>query len=539
MDHLIPVITSIINEIVDIIENADSPLKDKPNWAKRELLEMIIDCPDTDILKRITRDRYFKDLSFILFNHPHYGYSATAFTPVKQGQSYLSSVYFQAEGIDPSTINALLHRVSTLTTNDFKVIGLGEEINDRTLKRLKEHAKDAVYEWIQKYGLISYEGVGISYQTNELRGLQFETFRALWKAVAYYKDDFFISYDKVFKTFGLWEGFYSHYITQPKMIGGRLNEILIGKLNEFIDESSPFGYLLGDKLRAYQDAKDKLIQLEKAKAKAEVAWLETRAGVLTWFDQLFEPSSGDPRYSSGFKSSELYKAWLVCMNFFELFGTEPMTGYSIPDGAFNVDEEGTFASHHLNRANKASMALYDIILTWSDFHPDPYEAISELMGETRQRMLKYRLRKLFELGIHKDEVQDGNWITEEDFRTIFPDNLEFEVRFRNGDEFRGSLFYLWNDVFTEKSFQDKLRDINDKIQIFRDALKYGKNPYIELLKASCPSAETRFLEKAITFTNAFCRLGTEGLFPTGGGHNAGELAYIWHIYLMRQAFDLE
>lgn len=101
------------------------------------------------------------------------------------------------------------------------------------------------------------------------------------------------------------------------------------------------------------------------------------------------------------------------------------------------------------------------------------------------------------------------------------------------------IFYLWNEVFTESTFQDKLKRINDKIQTFRDALKDGKNPYLELLKAVYPSVEGRFLVGAITFTTAFCRLGTEGLFPTGEGHSAGELAYIWHIYMMRVAFDLE
>ena len=163
------------------------------------------------------------------------------------------------------------------------------------------------------------------------------------------------------------------------------------------------------------------------------------------------------------------------------------------------------------------------------------------MGETHQRMLKYRLRKLFELGINKDEslVQGSNWITEEDFKAIFPDDLEFKVEFRNGDRFEGSLFYLWNNVFTDKTFNNKLSDINKKIDIFRKALKDGRNPYLELLKRIYPSAEERFLEHAITFATAFNRLGVERLTPTERGHSADELAYIWHIYLMKQAFDLE
>ena len=151
------------------------------------------------------------------------------------------------------------------------------------------------------------------------------------------------------------------------------------------------------------------------------------------------------------------------------------------------------------------------------------------------------MRKLFELGINKDEslVQGSNWITEDDFKAIFPDNLEFKVEFRNGDRFEGSLFYLWNDVFTESTFEDKLNKINDRIQTFRDAIKNGRNPYLEILKGFYPSVEERFLENALTFATAFSRLGVERLTPTERGHSAGELAYIWHIYLMKQAFNLE
>ena len=533
LDHLVPVVNSIINEIVDIIKfNIESPLADKPNWAKKELLEMVIDCPGIDVLKMI---KTMKDLSFILFNHPNYGISAG------ERNNYLTDVYFMWDGIDPSTINALLYRISTLSIDDFQIIKLDDEVNDDVLKKLKEHAKNAVYEWIQKYGLINYEGVGVGYQTKELRDLQFKTFRALWKAVAYRENGFFLSYNRVFKAFDLWQGFYSRYITRPLMIGDKTIERIVGKFDNFISEISGTTWQDNVKLQAYQFAKERLVQLERAKHDAKETWLDTKTGVLSWFDQLFEPSPRDPRYSYGFTNSPIYKAWIVCMGIFELFGTDPMTGHSIPDTVFNVDEAGRYAPHHIDRDNKASLALYDLILTWNSYHPDPYEGFSESMGETHQRMLKYRLRKLFELGINKDEnsVQGSNWITEEDFKAVFPDNLEFEVEFRNGDRFKGSLFYLWNDVFTESSFQDKLDGINDKIKTFRDALKDGKNPYIELLKASYPSVEDRFLEDAQTFATAFCRLGIDRLFPTTERHSAGELAYIWHIYMMKTAFNLE
>ncbi|MFX1572099.1 MAG: hypothetical protein ACFFB0_05080 [Promethearchaeota archaeon] len=83
--------------------------------------------------------------------------------------------------------------------------------------------------------------------------------------------------------------------------------------------------------------------------------------------------------------------------------------------------------------------------------------------------------------------------------------------------------------------------INDKVKIFRDANKEGRDPYIELLTALYPSTKERLQEKAITCTTAFCRLSTEGVFAgrSGGEPSAGELAYIWHIYLIKAAFDLE
>lgn len=77
--------------------------------------------------------------------------------------------------------------------------------------------------------------------------------------------------------------------------------------------------------------------------------------------------------------------------------------------------------------------------------------------------------------------------------------------------------------------------MNGKITRFRKALTEGKNPYMEFL-TDYPSVESRFLEDAITFAKAFCRLGAERIFDRA---TAGELAYIWHIYLIRQTFDLE
>ncbi len=417
----------------------------------------------------------------------------------------------------------------------------------------KEHAKEAVSDWIKKYGIISYDGVGANYRTNNLMDTQFDAFKALWTAVAYREDDFFISYESVFRTFGLWKSFYNEYVTHSSVVGARLAGPIINKLDQFIlEESYPtlssYNAIVNmdpslqdpSKILAYKEAKNKLIELQAAKQEAQETWLKSEKGVKTWFDGLFEPYSGDPRYTRAFRDSDsLYKAWLTIMEIFEGFGTDYMTGESIPNAAFDKsDGSAISADHHMVRSNKMSNALYDIFLTWTKggYHPDPYESFSELNGIHSQRLLKYRLRELFELGINKDEsiVKNSQWITEADFRTIFPDSLEYEVEYRN-TRYKGSLYYLWNDVFTKKSFQEKLETINYKLTVYREALSKGLNPFEAVLSKFLPAAESRYLIKASKFADRFWMLGSEYSFSD---HDAKELARIWQVYLMKVAFDL-
>lgn len=103
----------------------------------------------------------------------------------------------------------------------------------------------------------------------------------------------------------------------------------------------------------------------KALEKAQEAWLRTDRGAKSWFDGLFEPCSYAPIYTKPFSDSDsLYKAWLVVMELFESFGTDHMTGESIPNAAFDKnDKSAVFAPHHMERGNKMSNALYDIFLT--------------------------------------------------------------------------------------------------------------------------------------------------------------------------------
>ncbi len=115
-----------------------------------------------------------------------------------------------------------------------------------------------------------------------------------------------------------------------------------------------------------------------------------------------------------------------------------------------------------------------------------------------------------------------------------PDSLEYEVEYKN-TKYKGSLYYLWNDVFTKKSFQDKLETMNYKITSYRKALAEGLNPHVAVLSKYLPAAESRYLVKASTFADRFWMLGSEYSFSD---HDAEELARIWQVYLMKVAFDL-
>ena len=95
---------------------------------------------------------------------------------------------------------------------------------------------------------------------------------------------------------------------------------------------------------------------------------------------------------------------------------------------------------------------------------------------------------------------------------------------------------MWDNVFAKTNdFNAKLYEINRKIQAFKDATKSGNNPYIAVIKEFYPAVESRFLEDASLFASQFMRLATNNLFTV---HSADSLANVWHIYLMRKAFEI-
>lgn len=167
------------------------------------------------------------------------------------------------------------------------------------------------------------------------------------------------------------------------------------------------------------------------------------------------------------------------------------------------------------------------------------------MSETQQRILQEGMRKLIEVGISKDELDAGTsgsysgkvkqWITLDDFKKVFPDTLTFTFRYQ-GNKYTNSLYEVWEFLFMGGIFDDKLFDINKKIQTFKDALKDGKNPYTAMLEKHFPAANERFLEEAKIFASQFIKLADNNMFT--GHYSDIDLANRWHIYLMSVAFDI-
>ncbi|KKL16024.1 hypothetical protein LCGC14_2499730, partial [marine sediment metagenome] len=409
----------------------------KYNFYVKDFLERIIDCPDTDILKLVNTKN---DLDFLLFDYPSYRSST---------KTYLTEIYFARPGwASLATFERVLHRISVLELSDFDAIGLGDEIDYTTLKKLKEHAQSTIYEFSQQNKINNYLRVGFSYETKELRDLQLEVFRALWKATAYHEDDFFLFFTGVAQAFGYSKGFYTGHITNPGMLLDSDVMKLSKILDKFILEMSSSSTSLFNikKLRAYLDAQKKLIQYQQLRYQSIVEWSESDAPK-TWFQKLFLPSTTRKGYAYGFAEDPLYRGWAVSMDLFDLFGTEPISGISIPDAAFDVNDPLTYNLHHPSK-NTMSIALYDQILTIQQLG---IHLVYESMSETQQIILKKGLRELMLTGILKSESQVGSepgldssinlysgtdvkqWVTLADFKRIFPDALKFTFRYGEDD----------------------------------------------------------------------------------------------------------
>ncbi len=398
--HLNPKVIFIFSDIASVINNKlkNKNLLDKftpansPDYAaKRELLERIIDCPDTEVLKMIDRKG---DLDFLLFNHPSY---------TDNTNSYLHAVYFDNPGWNSlAFIDCLLSRVSSLKIDDFEKVGLEEEINSEALMKLKKHVKRVIEEFIQEFDIYNYQAVGVTYQSKELRDSQLEAIRALWKAASYHENSHFISYSKFSEVFECGKSFYTDHITLSGMISDLGVIHFSKKLDGFItEEASSISSLYitsnidlsytNEKLKNYVDAKAKLLHYSQLRQEHIEIWLKSDESTKSWFENLFIPSGHRPGYAYGFGDDALYRGFMVTMNLLGYFGTDFISGIAIPNTAFdNNNPQFKYATHHPSK-NKMSLALYDQILTMKQYSlHDVYESMSEI----QQSILKYGIWRL-------------------------------------------------------------------------------------------------------------------------------------------------
>ncbi len=556
-------VEDIMDEALYHIDNqrrVENLLADFPDGDKKEFLLQIINCPDTDILKLTEKQ---KDLSFLLFG---------IYTPP---QIYLRDVYFAKiawRSID--SFDRAVHRISLLELSDFEKVGLRSYIDSNTLKKLKEHSENVMNEFISSHHINSYDSVGITYHTKELRDLQLDTIRTLWTAAVYHSDKDSISYGEFCEIYNIPRDFYNPHITHSVIINtqksakfaSKLDEWLVEESSSIITPTNPLSYssIINDptsswistkKSLAYLEAREKLLEFETHKQNAIDFWMKSDTADKTWFSKLFAPTSSG--YAFGF-NEPLYRAFSTTIGLLELFATEPISGISIPDAAFDASDSAFRSARHHFTSNRLSLALYDQIPTIEQFG---IHKVYESMSQAQQNILKQKLRELMITGILKsdsqgrsssnlDLLQNRNslyyagtnvkqWVTLQDFLKIFPTTLTFTFT-HDGLSHTSSLLEAWEIYFGRHlhfgGFDEKLFDINEKIQKFRDDLKAGYNPYEGFLEEFHPIAEERFFEDAKVFAGQLWRLMDNNMFS--GLYNERDLVNRWHIYLMKRSFEI-
>jgi hypothetical protein len=170
----------------------------------------------------------------------------------------------------------------------------------------------------------------------------------------------------------------------------------------------------------------------------------------------------------------------------------------------------------------------------------------ESLGPTQVKVIKNGLRQLFDLGISRKTSINGQWVTESDFKRIFPESLKFTFSYFEKDQvgkfkdniidYETSLYDAWANIFNRyHSFDKKLEAINSKIQEFKDALERGENPFLAVIHEFFPSAEERFLYNAEQFMKQVMRLITDDLFTE---HSTEDLVFHWQLYLAQKIFGI-
>lgn len=524
----------------------ESYLAKHPEYRlKRELIDRIINCPDTDVLKMADK---LVQLDFLFFNNPKYGIGSSNPTT-----TYFGSVFFKSPTFKSlATIDALLERIRTLEISDFKKVGLENQINSETLDKLKDHATEVVNDYIQEY-YSNYELVGITYQTEELRDLQTDFIRALWKAGAYLNENRFAPYSEALGVFNLKPNFFNQHVSSSGMTNTYSVMILNSKLDNLINEqmatitipSGQFTYsdilstdvtsslFSNDKLNALIEAKEKLILYQEKMLEAMKTWKSTDSGIKSWFEKLFVPSTGRVGYTVGWDKDPLYRGWMVTTKLLNIWGTSLISGDSIPDSAFDTGHPLRYVLHHKDGSNTMSLASYDIALGYEQYHPLPIGSMSQKDLDR----IEAGIKQLYQIGLDRLTPINGEWVTLSDFKRVFPDTLLFDSSY-GGNDYRVSLYEMWANIYAQnQNFDQKMGFINAKIQTYKDAVIAGENPSQAVLNKFWPSAEDRFLSSAKDFMSQFIRLVENGVIT--GLHIPRELECIWRVYLFKKTFNLD
>jgi len=258
------------------------------------------------------------------------------------------------------------------------------------------------------------------------------------------------------------------------------------------------------------------------------------------FERLFSPNvGGNPQNAVGWSES-LYRGLAISTQIFELFGTDPLSGSSITDDLFDLNDPLNYALHHMDK-NKLNLAFDNLILvpfyTGSDVH-----TVYQSMTLTQQLTLSSRFMTLIGVGLSKDISQVSpysgggevvnQWITEANFKAIFPDSLKFNINYKR-EYVSLSLYSIWELLFGGQ-FEYKLFELNKKIQDFKNA-EAGGTPHLTFLNTLFPIASERYLELAESMTTLLMNLHDNQLFTD---HNIFDLLNPSQITLLRLIFNL-
>lgn len=540
IDIIISQLKPVIDEFVSKIElerQIQDLFEGKPDGPKKVLLSRIVNCPETDVLKRIGK---LKDLSKILFNHPKFDQKGGVYYDTRG--SYLDERFFH-RNVDPNNptqnpefpriyrVFPILVRASHLTIGDFKEINL--EVSLKEVKVIKKHISDTVYQFLKDYGYIKRQGMR-RYNNPILIRQLFDTVESVYLAAAIYENDNFITIDKASRALRMSHQLTTHLVEGLNMNPTKTFNVLSDTLNDFIVDAlvaSSGDFLAAyDEIVYYTDALNALDDLRTVTSLSRRAYRDSIRAAL-----------GSPwsQYSQLFHNP-YYKAWNIITQLQDLFGTDPLSFDSLEDWIFDK-ATSNFIPHHMDPTKKMSNALYDQILTTRNYNPT-----YDTMPIAQQLILKVGIRQLIQLGIDGKGSAANGYINDADIKRVFAGKM-FTVNSKgvlNAPILtQGSNLGLWDHYFSQspRVWKMKLDKFNAKIKAFRTAFKSTgsqKQAYLAVLqKFYGKYAMTRFYSKAEEFAKRMMIISISGA-PYRQRYPISSLGNYMYIYLTKLIFNL-